>query len=158
MTAEEFHTDPEDASDEEFHTDPEDASDGEPAHVNDAALLPPELLKSKPADAPALHAKSWDQLTQKEKKELRDERGISMRELREEALGTGIVEAGKVAQIRRGIRPADKVAGGRIAKKRRTKGRTDIMPALSGKQKMLHQRQKPRREHRQSRPVRKQNG
>lgn len=156
---EEFHTDPEDEdAGPEFHTDPEDADEGElveyhteseDAEDEDNAksnppLLPAELLKSKPSEAPATVQLPWDKLTRAEKKALRDERGTSMKELRAEAVKTGALQAGLAAQIKRGVRPADKVAGGRIAKtrksKRNEKKRRQTKPDLSAKQQILEQR------------------
>lgn len=142
----ESHTDPEDADEDElveYHTESEDAEDEDNAKSN-PPLLPAELLRSKPSEAPATVQLRWDKLTRAEKKALRDERGISMKELRAEAAKTGALEAGLAAQIKRGVRPADKVAGGRIAKtrksKRNEKKKRQTKPDLSAKQQILEQR------------------
>ena len=147
---EEFHTGNESEGDEEagpiaadeldeeeFHTASEDESDAE--NVRSAPLLPTELLKSKPTTKSAPVKTSWDKLSQREKKALRDEIGISMKELRTQVQGTGVIEAGRAAQVKRGILPADKVAGSRIAKKRKRKGREPKIEA-SGKQRLIEQR------------------
>lgn len=149
---EEFHTDPEDADEDEELDDPEDAEDGEeieyhtepededsPPTKSNPPLLPAELLKSKPSEAPATVQVPWKKLTRAERKALRDERGISMQKLRAEAPKSGVLEAGLAAQIKRGVRPADKVAGGRIAK-RKSKRKAAKKAEMSGKQQLLEQR------------------
>lgn len=148
---EEFHTEDEsedeedaapiaedDLEGEEFHTtsEDEDEEEGDVEDVRSAPLLPAELLKSKPTSKSTPVKLSWDKLTQKEKKALRDEMGISMKELRSQVQGTGVIEAGKAAQVKRGILPADKVAGSRISKKRKRNGREPKIES-SGKQKLI---------------------
>ncbi|CAK4031114.1 Hypothetical predicted protein [Lecanosticta acicola] len=146
---EEFHTDPEDAEREdqivEYHTDPEDADEDESSGSN-PPLLSAELLKSQPSEAPTTVKVPWDKLTRRQRKVLRDERGISMQELRAEALKNGVLEAGIAAQVKRGVRPADKVAGARVSKTRRSKRhekkRRTRKPEMSGKQQILESRKK----------------
>lgn len=141
----EYHTEPSEDEEEvaaepdnaleEYHTDPEDASDASP----EIPLLPTALLKSKPS-APAAQI-NWESLSREEKKTLRDELGMSMRELRGEAQKNGVLDAGKMAQLKRGIRPAERVAGGRVAKKK-NKRRTGAhaKTEMSGRQKLVEQR------------------
>lgn len=125
----------------EYHTDSEDASDASPESENDIPLLPAELLNSKPTAPSTLGTRiDWDSMTQKERKALRDDLGVSMRELRTEAQRNGVIDAGKMAQLKRGIRPAEKVAGGRVAKRKKRKGGKQERPAMSGKQKLIEQR------------------
>ncbi|KAK4504645.1 hypothetical protein PRZ48_002606 [Zasmidium cellare] len=128
---------------EEFHTDSEDASDASPPPQNDTPLLPTALLKSKPS-APTARI-DWESMSQKEKKALRDELGVSMKELRNEAQKNGVLDAGKMAQLKRGIRPAERVAGGRVAKRKKRKTGKQDKPEMSGRQKLIEQRSRETR-------------
>ena len=83
-------------------------------------------------------------MSQKEKKALRDELGVSMRELRSEAQKNGVLDAGKMAQLKRGMRPAERVAGGRVAKRKRRTGK-QAKPEMSGRQKLVEQRSRETR-------------
>ncbi|EME47161.1 hypothetical protein DOTSEDRAFT_69204 [Dothistroma septosporum NZE10] len=150
---EEFHTEDEseaedaahlagEDSEEEFHTASEDEEEpddeSETRVARSAPLLPAALLKSKSTTNPVPVKISWDQLSRADKKALRDEMGVSMKQLRTQVQGTGVLEAGRAAQVKRGILPADKVAGSRIARRKR-KGREPKIEA-SGKQTLIEAR------------------
>ncbi|KAK4632416.1 hypothetical protein CLAFUW4_02537 [Fulvia fulva] len=126
---------------EEFHTASGDEGDDEDDHVPSAPLLPASLLKSKPTSTSVPVKISWNSLSRHQKKALRDEMGVSMKELRTQVQGTGVIEAGRAAQLKRGILPADKVAGSRIAKKRKRKGGQPKIES-SGKQKLIEERKR----------------
>lgn len=110
--------------------------------ATDPPLLPAELLKPlpSPANSPR-HAVSipWSQMTRAQKKgQRRSSRQAKKREwdrLRREANETGVLQAGKAAQLKRGIKKArDKVKSGRIEKKEKSKP--------SGRQQLLEQRKR----------------
>lgn len=151
----EYHTEKSDASqseDEEL----DDASDAgldraqdeevydttSEAPPQDASLLPAELLQPLPSPPNSgLNAITIprDQLTRKQKVVLRSRSRQSKKRawnrLKQETNGTGVLEAGRVAQMKRGIVPtSDKVISGRVGKKNR--------PQASGRQQLLEQRKR----------------
>lgn len=146
---EEFHT--EDSEDSEDDADQsaqveEDETAGD--HVSETAPgiapLPEHLLK--PQAQPVQPAQSladmpWDRLTAKQKKARRNN-GRRMKKrtwdrLRAETKGTGVLEAGKVAQAKRGVlSTGDKVRSGRVEKKAREG------LAKSGRQQLLEERKR----------------
>lgn len=143
----EYHIEPSEASDqdepaeEEFHTDPEDASPSPEPQENSIPLLPTALLKSTPSAPSKLL--DWDKMSQRERKALRDELGVSMKELRSEAQRNGVLDAGRMAQMKRGIRPAEKVAGGRVVKRKRRgggAGKGKAKAEKSGRQRLVEER------------------
>lgn len=148
---EEFHTEDSDGSEAdigaEAESENEDESDLENAvNAPGIPLLPSHLLKSQPkpvVSAPALASIPWDQLTAKQKKARRsNSRKMKKRtydRLREETKGTGTLEAGKVAQVKRNVIPAvwRKVRSGRVEKKRGAEG-----VRASGRQAMVEERKR----------------
>lgn len=132
---------------EEYHTEESDGSDSaEPSHVDeqtndddededgdvrsipktDVSLLPAHLLKALASPASTAAAPSFiphDEMNRKEKiVERRQNRRAKKRKwdkLRAETAGTGVLEAGRAAQLKRGIVPnRAKVLTGRVGKKR----------------------------------------
>lgn len=147
---EEFHTEDSDASegglDAGAEQDEESDVDADGSAASGIPLLPESLLKQLPQrkpPAPSLAHIPWDQLTPKQKRARRNnsrkEKKREYDRLREEAQGTGVLEAGKAAQKKRGIVPAvkrDRVKSGRVEKKGRDKVR------VSGRQQMIEQRKR----------------
>ena len=138
---------------EEFHTEDSDLSNSEEdeqevegkelegrAAVPDPPLLSAELLKPLPSPAfSQQHAVAvpWNQMTSKQKKTQRNRsRQAKKKEwdrLRQETKGAGVLEAGRVAQLKRGVVPSgEKVRNGRVTKTAR--------PQASGRQRLLEQR------------------
>lgn len=149
---EEFHTDSgssnEDDDDGESEDEPCTPEDDEIAPLGmagDPPLLPPELLK--PLLSPAISAQPvteipWTQLTRTQKKTRRNhERAAKKKvwdELRRNAKGTGVLEAGKAAQAKRLLARSDRVRAGRVEKKSK--------PVVSGRQQLLETRKRARQE------------
>lgn len=144
-----------DEGEEEFHTeDSENSEDVEDDGGSDlegdesasgVPLLPESLLKHIPQaaqSAPSLADVPWEKLSSKQKKARRNNsRKMKKRQydrLRGEVKGTGVLEAGKAAQEKRGIPPAkkDKVRSARVEKKTREAN------SVSGRQKMLDNRKR----------------
>ncbi|KAF2764503.1 hypothetical protein EJ03DRAFT_355702 [Teratosphaeria nubilosa] len=128
------------AVEEEFHTDPEDESSDDDA--NDAAkrssYLPAHLLNPSATPAPARPNNSPEQMSRKQRR--RRSYKITQ-DLRRATRGSGVLEAGEVAQVRRGV------IGGRVEKvgkkrkrARRGKGGYAVMGSVSGKQKLIEGR------------------
>lgn len=147
----EYHTEESDADDEEElqenekpdsveHDEPSDSELDLPAA--EPPLLPTELLKPLPSPANSMwnHINiPWDRMTRKQKRTERNRtRKAAKRQwdqLRYDAMRTGAIQAGKVAQARRGIVPSvDKVRRGRVEKQRK--------PEISGRQKVLEDRKR----------------
>lgn len=153
----EYHTEESNAS--KFGQDDEQASDMEgqvgeefPAKsemVAEPPLLPAQLLKPLPSPAYSLwnHVSiPWDQMTRKQKKaeRLRSRKAAKrewhtmqrdLERLQREAKDTGALEAGRIAQVKRGIVKArDKIKSGRVEKKTK--------PQVSGRQRLLQERKR----------------
>lgn len=148
---EEFHTDESDASglsdeaeqgsdeDEENDEDDEDEDDALPPG---APLLPPELLEPLPSPAYSMAnpiSTPWEQMTPKQKKAQRSRSRQSKQRVwdrvKGDAKGSGVLEAGRVAQIKRGVvSRRDRVVSGRVGKKAR--------PLVSGRQLLLESRKR----------------
>lgn len=128
----EYHT-------EESEDEAEEASNDN-APTTRAPLLPAELLKpSLPSPAFSLQQPiPWERMTREQKVAQRNrDRKRKKRvwdRLRRDSEGTGVLEAGKVAQITRGI--VGKVRSGRVVKKVKEKAK------LSGRQEILEQRKR----------------
>ena len=152
---EEFHTEDEsDVSDEEedankpgANNNNEEESDSDSDEdVGGVPLLPESVLKQATDSAQALQNIAgipWEKLTRKQKKARRhNSRKAKKRDydrLREQTKGSGVVEAGKVAQVKRGVAPLpprNKVAGGRVQKR----GKAGVQ--ASGRQQMLEERKR----------------
>ena len=143
---ENYHTEGSDASTSEDERDQDVAGNGEVVAASESAapgppLLPAELLKPlpSPANSPRNAVFPRDQTTQGQKttntKRSRRAKQQAFDWLREETKGTGVLEAGRVAQLKRGVVPArDRVRKGRIEKK------TEVQ--VSGRQRLLEQRKK----------------
>ncbi|KAK3725380.1 hypothetical protein LTR37_000350 [Vermiconidia calcicola] len=131
---------------EEYHTESEgedDVDHGAEHGVpwNSPPLLPAELLKPLPSPTHSLQAISipWEQMTRQQKKAQRNRSRQGKKKawdrLRQEAEGTGVLEAGKAAQMKRGVgAPKEKVKTGRVEKQSK--------PKACGRQHMLEQRKR----------------
>lgn len=147
----------EEDDEEEFHTeDSEGSEDGIAAECDpdiagttnapNIPLLPESLLKALPSAArlaPSLAKIPWDQLTPKQKKARRNNsREMKKRtydRLLAEAKESGVLEAGKAAQRKRGVVPRvkkDRVRSGRVEKKEAAKVK------VSGRQRLMEDRKK----------------
>ena len=137
-TEEEYHTE---ESDDEVAKEQNDGSGSDTPRPS-APLLPEELLKPLPSPAYSLQDAvtiPWDQMTRPQKRAERNRNRQSKKKvwdrLRRETQGTGVIEAGKAAQIKRGlIRASDRVKAGRVGKKTKTQ--------ISGRQQLLEQRKR----------------
>ena len=131
----------------EFHTDEDDedaSEDGEDdgLAVNAAPLLPPHLLQPLPSPAysgPHGLAIPRDQLTPKQKKTQRHRSRQAKKRIydriRQGVKGSGVLEAGRVAQLKRGVEPrTSRVQSGRVEKRPKL--------AMSGRQQLLEQRKR----------------
>lgn len=135
----EYHT-------EESDNDPEEEETGSEheAPNTTAPLLPKELLKPLPSPAYSLQHPviiPREQMTRRQKVIQRNrDRKAKKRvwdRLRQDTQGTGVLEAGKFAQIKRGIAPKkEKVKSGRVTKQR------NVKPQVSGRQQLLEQRKR----------------
>lgn len=111
---------------------------------NTAPLLPKELLKPLPSPAFSFqHAVliPREQMTREQKVAQRNRSRKSKKRvwdrLKRDSEGTGVLEAGKVAQWKRGIiARKDRVASGRVAKKAKVKQQ------VSGRQQLLEDRKR----------------
>ena len=133
---------------EEYHTEEsdegvaEEENDDIDAAVSSAPLLPKELLKPLPSPAYSAHNAvgiTRDQMTRPQKRAQRNRSRQAKKRvwerLRTETQGTGVVEAGKAAQIKRGVLPAkNRVKSGRVEKSGKTK--------VSGRQQLLERRKR----------------
>nr|POE86548.1 hypothetical protein CFP56_46732 [Quercus suber] len=159
----------EDLSDEEFHTEDEDdeeAVDGSESNDEDednddeadglehviadqtttsAPLLPSHLLQPESAiehavlEAAILTRKQRRAQSAKDRKAKRQ----LYAQIRRDARGSGVLEAGAAARIRRGLAlGADKVASGRIQKKKSSQPSQVIQ---SGRQQLLNKRKREER-------------
>jgi hypothetical protein len=120
---EEFHTEDSDQDDEEDETKPKQTA---------PPYLPASLLNSTATTTiPDVHLRDipWQQLSRKQKKNLKSR--SHQKKIRDAAKGSGVLEAGKAAQKKRGI--LAKVKTGRVEKSK---------VETSGKQKLLEQRKK----------------
>lgn len=132
--------DDDEAEDEEEEGDESEDEDLVPV-VASAPLLPQHLLKPMPSPAHSAQnapAMQWSEMSSKQKHVQRTRsRQYKKRvydSLRKHTEGTGVLKAGKMAQIKRGVAPAvGKVKTGRVEK---SKGGI----AQSGRQKLLQQR------------------
>ncbi|KAK4545208.1 hypothetical protein LTR36_003387 [Oleoguttula mirabilis] len=147
-----FHTEESDISEaedapagleEEYHTedsDDEDGDDGEPRQA--APYLPAHLLKPLPSLAhSAQQAVSipWAQMTRPQKEAQRSRSRQAKRRvydrLRQDTKGSGVLQAGRAAQVKRGVASGkDRVKSGRI-------GKQGAVP-VSGRQQMLEHRKR----------------
>ena len=136
---------------QEYHTEESDEdsdvkeSDSEQEIPNTTApLLPKELLKPLPSPAYSLQQPiniPWEQMTKQQKATQRNSNRKAKKrvwdKLRKDTQGTGVLEAGKLAQLKRGIAPRkDKVKSGRVTKQR------NVKPQVSGRQQLLEQRKR----------------
>ncbi|KAK3717007.1 hypothetical protein LTR37_006062 [Vermiconidia calcicola] len=132
---------------QEYHTESEGEDDvdhgaGTGVPWSSAPLLPAELSKPLPSPVHSLQAISipWEQMTRQQKKAQRNRSRQGKKKawdrLREEAEGTGVLEAGKAAQMKRGIVASkkEKVRTGRVEKQSK--------PKTSGRQHMIEQRKR----------------
>ena len=141
MMEEEYHTE---ESDEDIPRDDQDEYEDSDIDIAppSAPLLPNELLK--PLPSPAYSAQNaisipWNQMTPKQKKlERNRSRKAKKRvwdDLKRDANGTGVLEKGRRAQLKRGVVSVrNKVKSGRVAKKTKTQ--------TSGRQQLLEQRKR----------------
>ena len=132
----EFHTEgSEDDSEDDSNNDSENGSENESENEGDnsdieilatsAPLLPQELLKPLPSPAYSLHQPisiPREQMTREQKVAQRNRSRKAKKRvwdrLRRDSEGTGVLEAGKVAQLKRGVvSRGDQVRYGRITKK-----------------------------------------
>lgn len=136
---EEYHTDPEDES-----ADTEDDEFTEGQLQNTAPLLPAELLKPLPSPATSLQQTVLiprEQMTREQKVSQRNRNRKAKKRvwdrLRRDSEGSGVLEAGKVAQAKRGVVSLrrDKLESGRVAKRRKN-GEGQV----SGRQQLLESR------------------
>jgi hypothetical protein len=137
---------PENGFEEEFHTSSgEDNSEDEDReeHLLESTtpLLPPEILKPLPSPAQSPADIPWGKLSRKEKRAERNRSRQAKKrvwdQLRESSKGTGVLEAGKAAQAKRGVGSGkDRVTTGRIEKKSSHK------PKTSGRQQLLEHRKR----------------
>jgi len=153
---EEFHTDDSDVS----TSDDEEPAPGEEYHAEDsededieddeqpqkaAPYLPEHLLRPLPSPAQSGQAAHipWEQLTRAQKatrrRKERHSKGRLLERLQRDAKGSGVLEAGKAAQARRGIvgtmtAARNKVKSGRVEKKAKV--------AVSGRQRILENRKR----------------
>jgi hypothetical protein len=135
-----------DDSEEEFHTssgedNSEDGDRGEHLIEPTAPLLPPEILKPLPSPAQSPADIPWEKLSRKEKRAERNRSRQAKKrvwdQLRDDAKGTGVLEAGKAAQANRGVHSLkDRVTAGRIEKK------SSRRPKTSGRQQLLEHRKR----------------
>jgi hypothetical protein len=135
----EYHT-------EESDNDPDEEETGSEheAPNTTAPLLPKELLKPLPSPAYSRQQSvviPREQMTRQQKVMQRNrDRKAKKRvwdRLRQDTQGTGVFEAGKFAQLKRGIAPRkDRVKSGRVTKK------SVVMPHVSGRQRLLEQRKR----------------
>lgn len=132
----------EDASADDDDEDEEVENDQDPALPPTAPLLPPEILKPLPSPAQSLADIPWERLTRKQKHARRNRsrktKKAALEELRNGAEGTGVLEAGTVAQLKRGVTsasPTNKVRSGRVGKK----GKREV---VSGRHRLLEERKR----------------
>lgn len=119
--------------------DPSD-SDNDDVAANNPPLLPDELLQPQ-STVDSIRAISipWHRMTRKQKKAQRSRSRQAKKRiwdgLRQETEDTGVLEAGRFAQLKRGIvSMKEKVKSGRIEKKTK--------PQASGRQQLLEQRKR----------------
>lgn len=151
----EYHTEDsasEDVDDDMIEEDYAEAPGNARANTNPGVppYLPLHLLRTA-ADAgeaaPDTAAIPWEQMTRKQKRRQRKSRIRAKKgqweELRQVAKGSGVLEAGKFAQAKRGVVPArDKVTRGMVEKRKMKRKPSE--PRLSGRQQMLEQRRRLR--------------
>ena len=133
---------------EEFHTassQQSDKDDDNDSEVFDLApttpLLPIEILKPLPSPVQSLEVVPWDRLTRKQKvarrNQSRQAKKLQWEQLRRSTNGTAVLEAGKAAQLKRGVIPSKtKVRSGRVGKKTNAKVR------MSGRQQLVEDRKR----------------
>ncbi|KAH9827410.1 hypothetical protein Tdes44962_MAKER02856 [Teratosphaeria destructans] len=128
------------AIEEEFHTDPEDESSDDDTidAAKKSSYLPAHLLNPSTTSATPRPHIPPEQLSKKQRRRRRNE---ITRDLRRATRGSGVLEAGEAAQVRRGV------VGGRVEKAgkkrkraRRAKRRDEVMGKVSGKQKFIEER------------------
>lgn len=144
---EEFHTDDSDASEPDVDVGAGEESDLDAEATTNAPsipLLPEHLLKSASQPAPTPATLPWAQLTRQQKKARRNNsRKMKKRtydRFAAEANRTGTLEAGRVAQVKRGVVPVGKkVRSGRVEKK---KGRESGKTRVSGRQRLVEHRRR----------------
>lgn len=155
---EEFHTEDSDASEEDIGADAEvgersdeesDAESDENTNAPAVPLLPDHLLKpttKQPAPIPA--SIPWDQLTRPQKRARRNNsrkmKKRSYDRLAAGVKGTATLDAGKVAQVKRGVVSVGKrdgVRSGRVEKKRSGKGEEGKVK-VSGLQRLVEGRKR----------------
>lgn len=143
-------SEPEDApeaAEPDYHTEPssdEDAEDINHSAQVAAPYLPPHLLTSRPDPTQSVQQAiaPHDQLTRKQKAGQRNRSRQAKKRvwdrLRREAKGSGVLEAGRAAQIKRGVAPSTKnrVKSGRVEKVRKREVQA------SGRQQLLEQRKR----------------
>ncbi|EMC92264.1 hypothetical protein BAUCODRAFT_151683 [Baudoinia panamericana UAMH 10762] len=134
---------------EEYHTEEEDDDDGDGGDENELAptmaqkdvapYLPAHLLTAQPTEPVREDALSepWESMTRPQKRgrqaRLRQRRKKQLKRLQDEAGANGVLEAGRLAQGRRGV-----------ASKASKSHAKDARPVLSGRQQMLEQRKRQR--------------
>jgi hypothetical protein len=136
----EYHTE---ESDEEDLDEDESGSEHELAERS-APLLPNELLKPLPSPAYSLQQPvniPWEQMTRQQRVAQRNRSRKAKKRvwdaLRRDSQGTGVLEAGKAAQLKRGLAlQREKVKSGRVTKK------TQRVFQASGRQELLEQRKR----------------
>ena len=141
---EEYHTEDSDVGSDSGQDNEAEEAEQDPSEnalPSDAPLLPLELLKPLPSPAYSPHDTNipWEQMTRKEK---RRERQYSRRakkqvwiDLKEKTNGTAVLEKGRVAQLKRGVKISkDRVRIGRVEK--------PVRQQKSGRQQLLEQRRK----------------
>ncbi|KAK5128976.1 hypothetical protein LTR85_000309 [Meristemomyces frigidus] len=128
-----------DGLEEEYHTE-ESSDEGadEDAPLRAAPYLPAHLLD--PLPSPAQSAEQavsipWAQMTRSQKQAERSRRKRAYEKLRRDTTGSGVLQAGKAAQVKRGVVPGkDRVKSGRVGKKSKVQ--------VSGRQQLLEERKR----------------
>ncbi|KAK0861201.1 hypothetical protein LTS02_007950 [Friedmanniomyces endolithicus] len=117
--------------------------DANPSPADAGPYLPAHLLKTPLPSTPQLQPTPFAQLSRKQKKgQRRTNRQLKKRQwdqLRADAQASGVLEAGKAAQVKRGVlRESDRVRSGRVGKKRK------VGMEVSGRERMLEERKRER--------------
>ncbi|KAK5164458.1 uncharacterized protein LTR77_009664 [Saxophila tyrrhenica] len=135
---------------EEYHTSSSEQENPEDLEFNTslqprAPLLPAEVLKPLPSPTRSLQDIPLERMTRKQKRAERNRSRQAKKavwdQLRAEAKGSGVLEAGKVAQLKRGAgKSKEKVRSGRVEKAggKKTKAKSKV----SGRQEMLEDRKR----------------
>ncbi|TKA66615.1 hypothetical protein B0A55_08155 [Friedmanniomyces simplex] len=149
----EYHTEASDASASEADepvmasAQPAEAIEGEDGSesevMEEGPYLPAHLLKAPvPSDLQVIPT-PWEELSRKQKQgQRRTNRQLKKRQwdqLRTDAEASGVLQAGKAAQVKRGVvMMSDRVRSGRVGKK------SKVRVEVSGRQRMLEERKRAR--------------